>query len=70
MFHPDSHIHLFITWRRDMTSLLHILKPTANWSPYISTLVQRVKHRVYKVHVLFFFLSEAILCGDSASYFI
>ena len=28
-----------------------ILKPTANWSPYIFTLVQKVKHRVYKIHV-------------------
>ena len=28
-----------------------ILKPTANWSPYICTLVQKVKHRVYKIHV-------------------
>ena len=43
------------------------LKPTAIWSPYIFTLVQKVKHRVYKIHV---FLSEAILCQDSASYFI
>ena len=39
-----------------------ILKPTANWSPYIFTLVQKVKHRVYKIRVL---LSEAILCRDS-----
>ena len=31
----------------------HILKPTANWSPYMFTLVQRVKHRVYKFHVFF-----------------
>ena len=31
-----------------------ILKPTANWSPYIFTLVQKVKHRVYKIHVFFF----------------
>ena len=30
-----------------------ILKPTANWSPYIFTLVQKVKHRVYKIHVFF-----------------
>ena len=29
----------------------NILKPTANWSPYIFTLVQIVKHRVYKLHV-------------------
>ena len=33
--------------------LLDILKPTANWSPYIFTLVQKVKHRVYKIHVFF-----------------
>ena len=44
-----------------------ILKPTANWSPYIFTIVQKVKHRVYKIHV---FLSEAILFRDSVSYFI
>ena len=37
-----------------------ILKPTANWSTYIFTLVQKVKHRVYKIYV--FFLSEAMLC--------
>ena len=30
---------------------LIILKPTANWSPYIFTLVQEVKRRVYKIHV-------------------
>ena len=45
----------------------YILNPTANWSPYIFTLVPKVKHRVYKIHV---FLSEAILYRDSASYFI
>ena len=44
-----------------------ILKPTANRSPNIFTLVQKVKHSVYKIHV---FLSEAILRRDSASYFI
>ena len=44
-----------------------ILKPSSNLSPYIFTLVQKVKHRVYKIHV---FLSEAILIGYSASYFI
>ena len=44
-----------------------ILKPTAYWSPYIFKLVQKVKRRVYKIHI---FLSEAILCRDSASYFI
>ena len=43
-----------------------ILKPTADWSPYIFTLVQKVNNRVYRIH---FFLSEAILCQDSASYF-
>ena len=37
-----------------------MLKPTANWSPYIFTLVQKVKHRVYKIHV--FVLREAIFC--------
>ena len=30
---------------------INILKPTANWSSYIFTLVQKVKHRVYKIHV-------------------
>ena len=44
-----------------------ILKPTANWSPYILTLVQEVKNRVYKIHVV---LSGAILCRDSEGYFI
>ena len=29
----------------------NILKPTANWSPYIFTLIQKVKRRVYKIHV-------------------
>ena len=45
----------------------HILKPTANRSPYNFTLVQQVKRRVYKIHV---FLSETLLYQDSASYFI
>ena len=31
--------------------LAYILKSTANRSPYIFTLVQKVKHRVYKIHV-------------------
>ena len=30
-----------------------VLKPTANWSPYIFTLVQKGKHGVYKIHVFF-----------------
>ena len=30
---------------------VYILKPTANWSPYIFTLVQKVKDRVYKIRV-------------------
>ena len=46
------------------STFLYILKPTVNWSPDIFTLVQKVKRRVYKSHV---FLSEAILCRDSAS---
>ena len=46
---------------------VYILKPTSNRSTYIFTLVQKVKRRVYKIHI---FLSEAILCQDSASYFI
>ena len=50
----------------DGSNASYILKPTANWSPYIFTLVQKVNHRVNKIHVFF---SEAILCGDSASYF-
>ena len=45
----------------------YILKPTANCSPYIFTLVQKVKHRVYKINV-FFKLSNTL--PDSASYFI
>ena len=45
---------------------LTILKPTAKRSPYTFKLVQKVKYRVCKIHVL----SEAILCLDSASYFI
>ena len=45
----------------------YILKPTSYRSPYIFTLVQKVNHRVYKIHV---FLSEARLCRNSASYFI
>ena len=57
---PPAKRHLMVVWG-------YILKPTANWSPYIFTLVQKVKRRVYKVHI---FLSEGILCGDSASYFI
>ena len=44
-----------------------ILKPSSNQSPYILTLVQKVKHRAYKIYV---FLDEAILSRDSASYFI
>ena len=28
----------------------NILKPSSNRSPYIFTLVQKVKHRVYKIH--------------------
>ena len=47
---------------------IHILKPTSNWSPYIFTLVQKVKHRICKIHVCFF-LSEELLCQDSASFF-
>ena len=42
-------------------------KTKFNWLPYILTLVKKVKHRVYKIHVS---LSEAILCRDSANYFI
>ena len=42
--------------------LTHILKPNSNRSPNIIALVQKVKHRVYKIHA---FLNEAILCRDS-----
>ena len=45
----------------------HILKPSSDRSPYIFTLVQKVKHGVYKSHA---FLNEAILFQDSTSYFI
>ena len=34
-------------------ALEYILISTANWSPYIFTLVQKVKRRAYKVHVFF-----------------
>ena len=37
---------------------INILKPSSNRSPYIFTLVQNVKHRVYKIRA---FLNEAIL---------
>ena len=50
-----------------MVNIRYILNPSSNRSPYIFTLGQKVKHRVYKVHAI---LNEAILCGDSASYFI
>ena len=67
--HPDQHcidtqadLGLVYAWW-----VIFNRKPTANWSPYIFTLVQKVKHRVYKIHV---FSSVAILCRDSASYFI
>ena len=46
----------------------YFLKPSYNRSPYIFTLVQKVKHREYKISV--FFLNVAILCQNSASYFI
>ena len=67
------HSELFVKYNVGLKTLLQqgisepILKPTASWSPYIFRLVQKVKHRVYTIHVL---LSEAILCRDSASYFI
>ena len=35
-----------------------ILRPTSNRSLYIFTLVQKVKHMVYKIHA---FINEAIL---------
>ena len=44
-----------------------ILKPSSNPSHYIFTLIQKVKHRVFKICA---FINEAILCRDSASYFI
>ena len=47
--------------------VISILKATANRSPYIFTLVQKVKRKEYKIHV---FLREAKLCRESASYFI
>ena len=48
-------------------SCLNILKPRFNWSPYIVRLVQKVKQRVFNIHA---FMNEAILCLDSANYFI
>ena len=43
--------------------VISMLKAIANRSPYISTLVQKVKRKVYKIHV---FLREAKLCRESA----
>ena len=34
-------------------SFANVLKPTANWSPYIFTLVQKVKRRIHRTHVFF-----------------
>ena len=45
----------------------YILKPSSNRCPYIFMLVQKVKHRVYKIYA---FSNDAILFQDSASYFI
>ena len=45
----------------------YLLKPTSNRSPYIFMLVQKVKHRVYKMHA---FLNNATLFQDSVSYYI
>ena len=42
---------------------LQIYKTSSNRSPNIFTLVQKVKHRVYKIHA---FLNEAMLWRDSA----
>ena len=44
-----------------------ILKASSNRTVYNVSLVQKMKHRVYKIHA---FLNEANLCLDSASYFI
>ena len=44
-----------------------ILRPSSNRSPYIFTLVQKVKNRAYKIHA---FKNEAVLCQDSESNFI
>ena len=48
------------------TSGIHIRKPSSNQSFYIFTLVQKVKHRVYKIHA---FVNKAMICQDSSSYF-
>ena len=40
-------------FRNEFNKFNNILKPTANWSPYIFTLVQKVKRRVYKIHFFF-----------------
>ena len=50
-----------IHWNCLNVYLQFILKPSSNRSPYIFTLVQKVKHRVYKIHA---FENEAILCRD------
>ena len=62
MLKPNS---LKLLYTLDINS--NILKPSSNRSPYTFTVVQKVKHRVYTIHV---FLNKAILCQDSASYFI
>ena len=40
-------------------SLEHILRQSSNLSPYIFMLVQKVKHKIYKIHA---FINVAILC--------
>ena len=46
---------------------LNILRPCSNRSPYLFTLVQKVKYRAYKNYA---FKNEAILYQGSARYFI
>ena len=43
----------FLLMRTKTSIHRYILKPPANWSPYIFMLVQKVKNRVYKIHVFF-----------------
>ena len=48
----ESELRLTVnTVESELMLTISILKRTANRSPYIFTLVQKVKHRVYKIHV-------------------
>ena len=55
------------SYLHDGFALRSIRIPSSNRSPFIFRLIRKMKHWVYKIRVL---LNEAILCRDSASYFI